>query len=489
MDEKERISEMIDTIRKLAQGDYSAQVKLTGKNDELDALGMGLNMMIDDIRCNTKELNEAHRASLNIMEDLERERKELRALTQQLQAEITERKLAEKKEKEYIKNLKFLYDAALEFVELVPFKALFKYIGEKLYQLIGSVMVITVSYDEDTGKFTARSVSGASSKTEVVLKFFSKNPVDLEFTIPPVAQAQLHRGKLQKVPNILEKVTDVKISAEMEAELKKDVGLGNVYTMGLARGESLFGFVIVFMHEGVELINKSVVETFINQASIALQRGKIEKELTASLTEKELLLKEIHHRVKNNLQVISSLLNLQARYVNDEVMLKVFANSQSRIDSMALIHERLYKSKDLARVNFEGYLKSLVRSLFESHNISSSNVSLKLDVSGVSLSIDKAIPLGLIINELISNSFEHGFPEGRKGEIRIYLRKAEDRVMLTVADNGVGFPEDHDLKSTDSFGLRLINMLVDQLKGKIELCKTDGSKFNISFSASNKDND
>ncbi|KYK32367.1 MAG: PAS domain S-box protein [Theionarchaea archaeon] len=211
------------------------------------------------------------------------------------------------------------------------------------------------------------------------------------------------------------------------------------------------------------------------------ERKRAEGQIRESLREKEVLLQELHHRVKNNMQIISSLLNLQAGYIGDDHLLEVFKESQNRIKSMALVHERLYESKDMARIDFKAYVQSLTNSLFQSY--SAGDITLKTDVKDISLTIDNAIPCGLIINELVSNSLKHAFPD-KKGEITIALHPLEgNKVELIVSDNGCGMP-DIDFRSTKSLGLCLVAILAeDQLKGKITLDRTRGIAFHITFQA------
>ena len=198
-----------------------------------------------------------------------------------------------------------------------------------------------------------------------------------------------------------------------------------------------------------------------------------------SLKEKEILLREIHHRVKNNMQIISSLLNLQVAYIKDKETAEMFRDSQERIKAMALVHEKLYKSQDLANINFQEYIKDLVHDLSQSYRIMSGAISLTLDVEDVSLGVDTAIPLGLVINELVSNSLKHAFPGGR-GSIRIALDSTEEGIVLTVSDNGVGIPEYVDFRHTESLGLNLVTILAeDQLGGEITLNRKDGTEFRI----------
>jgi PAS domain S-box-containing protein len=213
------------------------------------------------------------------------------------------------------------------------------------------------------------------------------------------------------------------------------------------------------------------------------ERKQAREKIEASLREKETLLREVHHRVKNNMQVISSLFNLQSQYIKDKKSSEIFRNCQNRVRSMALIHERLYQAEDLARVDIEEYVQSLISHLFSSYGINPEAMSLSTDIKNVFLDISTAIPCGLIINELVSNSLIHAFPDKRKGEIRIFLKPIDEKeVELTVSDNGIGLPEEEDPKKTDSLGLHLVTILAeDQLHGTVELDRSSGTKFVIRF--------
>jgi len=211
-------------------------------------------------------------------------------------------------------------------------------------------------------------------------------------------------------------------------------------------------------------------------------RKQAEEALRASLHEKEILLKEIHHRVKNNMQVISSLLSLQSRHLTDKAAIEMFRESQQRIRSMALVHEKLYQSKDLSRIDFSKYIESLIMFLFHSYRVNSDLVRMKTEVRNVLLDINSAIPCGLIINELVMNAFKHAFPGGRKGEIIVSLRPSgDDRFILSVSDDGVGFPAGLDFHKTETLGMQLVTMLVDQLDGTISLERKRGTRFEVIF--------
>ena len=211
------------------------------------------------------------------------------------------------------------------------------------------------------------------------------------------------------------------------------------------------------------------------------ERMQAEEKIKASLKEKEVLLKEIHHRVKNNMQVISSILNLQSRHIKNEQALKMFEDSQSRIKSMALVHEKLYESEDLANIDFAEYVHSITHYLFGLHEIRP-RIRSNVDIKDVLLDVNTAIPCGLIINELVSNSLKYAFPEGIEGEICIQLSSDKDgKVRLIVDDNGIGFPKDLDFRKTESLGMQLVIMLVEQLEGTVELDKSKGTRFKITF--------
>jgi len=209
------------------------------------------------------------------------------------------------------------------------------------------------------------------------------------------------------------------------------------------------------------------------------ERKHMEKVVLTSLKEKEILLKEIHHRVKNNLQIVISLLNLQSTYMTDEATLSAFKESQNRIKAMALVHEKLYLSADISRINLEDYIRFLGDSLLEFYGRKGKGVTFTPDIRGILLDINTVIPVGLLINELVSNSLKYAFPGGRKGEISIAIHQKEHLLTLVYKDNGVGIPTDFDWRNAKSMGLRLVIGLVNQLQGTIDLDRTAGTTFNI----------
>jgi len=201
--------------------------------------------------------------------------------------------------------------------------------------------------------------------------------------------------------------------------------------------------------------------------------------LTRSVGEKEALLREVHHRVKNNLQIIISLLNLQSRYMTDEATLSAFRESQNRIKVMAIVHEKLYQSDNLSQIELGEYLRFLATSLFQFFGMSGRGISFSSDIHDIFLAIDSAIPVGLIVNELISNSLKYAFPDGKTGEISLAIQKVDHTLTILFKDNGVGIPSGFDWRNAPSLGLRLVITLVDQLDGTIELDRSSGTAFTI----------
>jgi len=206
-----------------------------------------------------------------------------------------------------------------------------------------------------------------------------------------------------------------------------------------------------------------------------------EKQIKASLKEKEVLLMEIHHRVKNNLQIISSLMSLQSEYVQDQNTLKMFQESKNRVRAMSLIHEKLYQSPDMTRISFGGYIQNLVHQLLEFYKVKSDEVKFEIMVDEIFLTLDNSIPLGLIVNELVSNCLKHAFPDGEMGKVFIQLESQDNENILTVSDDGIGLPDDFDISETDSLGLKIVQTLTLQLRGELDIKKSPGAQFKVTF--------
>ncbi|MBU7033225.1 MAG: PAS domain S-box protein, partial [Theionarchaea archaeon] len=245
------------------------------------------------------------------------------------------------------------------------------------------------------------------------------------------------------------------------------------------------------MRNGRHILN-SIYPVFNNRGAVEklaifgydiTDQKEAEERIRASLQEKEVLLKEIHHRVKNNMQIICSLLNLQSRYIKDGDTVKILRESQNRVKSMALVHEKLYQSQDFTKIDFVVYVKTLIREIVHSYGNNMRKITVDLHVDSIFLGIDTAIPCGLIINELLSNAFIHAFPNKKKGKVCISLNINKDgQYELDISDDGIGIPPHIAPETTESLGLHLVDILVkDQLRGTLKVERTHGTAYHICF--------
>jgi two-component sensor histidine kinase/DNA-binding NarL/FixJ family response regulator len=212
-------------------------------------------------------------------------------------------------------------------------------------------------------------------------------------------------------------------------------------------------------------------------------RKRAEDQIEASLKEKEVLLREIHHRVKNNLQVVSSLLNMQARAAKDKDTIDILSESRNRINTMALIHSQLYESGNLSAINMKGFVDNMLRQLVQSYPVQDTKITQIVQGDDYPFPISVAVPVGLIVNELLSNAFKHAFVNRKEGKIEVSFGASEEGgVSLAISDDGVGLPNGFDINKSKTLGLRLVKILAeDQLQGKLEVISKEGTTFNIEF--------
>lgn len=254
-------------------------------------------------------------------------------------------------------------------------------------------------------------------------------------------------------------------------------GTGSVETRWITRDGKIIDIILSSTPIYPDDLTKGVTFTAIDISDKKIS----EQRLIDSLREKEILLKEIHHRVKNNLQVVISLLNLQARKITDDEALRCLAESQNRIRAMAMIHENLYMSENLSKIIFSDYLRSITRDLFMNYNTSAAAISLQFDLDEVFIGIDQAIPCGLIVNELVTNTLKYAFPQGFEVNpvLAITLKSIECGFELSVFDNGIGLPEGIKPGKTESFGLTLVGLMAGQIKGELSIERINGTKIKI----------
>ncbi len=397
--------------------------------------------------------------------------------------DITQRKLAQENEKALVSSLQCLSDSGMRLAEVSRQEDIFQVIGELMHTLIGECYVGVSDYSPEDGSLEVKSLIGAKAYIKDILKILGRNPVGMKFKPDPEALlGRLQTQQLLKIPGGLHEVTFYNVPKTVCLALEKLAHIRSVYSVGFIRKGTIFGSAVVLLRDKDELANQELVESFTFQASVALQRWKAENRITASLKEKEVLLREIHHRVKNNMQIISSLLRLQSNGISDPAARDSLQISQDRIRSMALVHEGLYRSEDLSHIDFAEYVRKLSGHLYSISADKGLKISFDIEIDDIRLDVNQAIPCGLIINELVTNSLKHAFPEERKGEVSIHMRKGKKgELTLIVADNGIGLSTDIDLRNTESLGMQIVTDLVQQLSGTIRMRSGQGTEFKIRF--------
>lgn len=464
-----------------------------------------------------KERERTEKALLKLNQDLEKrvsERTaELSRANVQLQHEVDERKQTEAELLRRNRELLSLQAAAVATTSSLDIQFVLETVTWEMAGLLSVEGCAISEWDQETDTLSVLADYGPRARTQEELGNPTYDLADCPF------KKQVLRERYAQQLTIGQSNLD-----PVEAAHMKQTGIKTLLMLPMVYQEKVIG--LVEMRDGqVERTftdhEISLAQLLANQTASAIENARLyeqaQQEITerlraeelikASLKEKELLLQEIHHRVKNNLQVISSLLNLQSKGIEDRSALELFKESQNRVRSMALIHEKLYRSRDLARIDFAEYVRNLASFLIRSYRSDSGPVRLEVNARDVFLGIDSAVPCGLIINELISNALKHAFPpdrgsspardtstsgtdrlvggdglNGKESEIRVELYADHDRhLTLVVGDNGVGFPEDLDFRNTESLGMQLVNTLVSQLGGKVELSNNGGTEFKITF--------
>ena len=285
--------------------------------------------------------------------------------------------------------------------------------------------------------------------------------------------------------NEKERLVSIVASEELEnmklknKDLEMDIDRGRAELQAQDMRINLVFISLVFTLLGFAGLVFAYLKSIKTQRLIAEQKRIIEN----SLVEKDSLLKEIHHRVKNNLQMVSSLLSLQTKNTRSKAAIEALEEGKTRVKAMALIHQKLYQNDDLSVIEMQGYIESLINSIQSVYRKGGHNINITIDAEGVELDIDRAIPIGLILNELVSNSFKYAFPEDtRDGKIYIHIQKNGDGGFFEYTDNGVGLPEDSEDRESTSMGIRLIKRLVNQLQSTLNIDKTaDGVRFWFNF--------
>jgi two-component sensor histidine kinase len=396
---------------------------------------------------------------------------------------IVERKRAEDALRHYSERLETLHEIDQAILAADSPQAIAQAALERIGSIISCPSSGIVAIDSETRE--TRVLATRTADQTLI-------GTEAHFPLAVLAHVDMYRQGETRVVDDIRSVSKLSHAEQVMSEL----GVRSYIGVPLIVHEELIGVLVLVAHEPRVCLpeNAEVAQEVARSLAIAIQQARLREELQRrtqqvelSLREKEALLQEVHHRVKNNLQVISSLLSLQSERIKHRPTLDIFLDSQVRVQSMALVHEALYQSPELAQVDFGEYVRSLTGYLLRAYGISPGKVVLKTDVRDVTLGISVAVPCGLIINELVSNAVKHAFPEGNSGEITVGLYSDQTGFRLVVRDDGIGLPVDLDLQNPDSLGLQLVDTLVGQLEGTIELDRSHGTRFDISFAEPEQD--
>ena len=418
---------------------------------------MTLTRQINTVKENNRLYMELQRINQELESQVYERTEELSNANKNLKNEIAERKKIE----DDLKIKVELLDTATDSIVLHDVAGKLLYANEKAAKMRGyskeELMKLNI-YDLNVpgeSKFTGQYIDELMVKGESIFESAQYHRDGMVIPLEVNAKMVIHNKDLL----ILSTARDITDRKENEAKLR-------CYREHL--------------EDMVEERTKTLEKTNKRLQDAVDAHEKAEKEIIASLEEKEVLLREVHHRVNNNMQIISSLLNIQSNYTDDPETNHVLRDSRNRIRSMAMIHEKLYVSNKLSKIDFSGYVKSITSNLLQNPEVNSDLIKINVDVDDFSIGMETAVPMGLIINELVTNSIEHAFSQGN-GDIDLNLHKNCETFILTVKDNGIGLPESLDPKNVKTLGLRLVNSLVEQIDGNMEVEVESGTTFKITF--------
>lgn len=400
--------------------------------------------------------------------------------------DITARKQMEKALEHSLHETEVMNQVVMKLVGVSTSKEIYSIVGQAVMELLPDSHVI-ISDEDAQNNIRIIECFGLEKSLGKIKNLLGINIFDIKFPVTENNKDNILNNRsveLKEIDNGIYDFISDKIPNKLFNILKNQLKIGKIYSISFSNDDENFGSLSIVLRDGKSLEHEKIIETIVSQASIALKRSNAESGIKESLEEKKVLLREIHHRVKNNMQIISSLLNLQSQHVEEVETVNVLTECQGRVRSMAMIHENLYQSPSLTRIDFKHYIKKLTSNIFHTYGVHNQKIELIFDIDEVELNIDTAMPCGLIINELVTNSLKYAFPESdrkSKGTIKIELKTMQDHFKLVVSDNGVGIPEDVNPEDTETLGLLLVSNLVNQIDGTVKFNGSHGTEFTITF--------
>ncbi|MBI4813002.1 MAG: PocR ligand-binding domain-containing protein, partial [Methanobacterium sp.] len=403
---------------------------------------------------------------------------------------ITERQKAERDLQQSLHEKETMNRVITQLVGTSKTSEIYHIVGETIKELLPSSYVIISGITPDKKNIRIVECFGFEKYLSELENILEIDPYKINIPVNNISQKEMDyylSDHLKESTKGMYNLAFRKISLKVFRMIERVLDIRKVYNMGFRCNGQHYGGLSIALPQEQLMKHERTIETIVSQASMALQRSFAEKAIKESLDEKEVLLREIHHRVKNNMQIINSLLSLQSQHVEGEETLDVLKESQGRVRSMAMIHEKLYQSPNFTKIDFKDYIEKLASNLIYTYQVQARDIKQVFDVKDVEMNIDTAIPCGLIINELVTNSLKYAFPQSSdtNGIIKIELNQEEDHFKLVISDNGVGLPSHIQPENTETLGLQLVNNLVNQLEGTIKIDRTHGTKFTIIFTELN----
>lgn len=404
--------------------------------------------------------------------------------------DVTERVRALSLENKYNNDLLYLSNSSLELLDYDE-ETIFHYITTSLHQLIDNSLVILYKIDPLRRKIHVTQMLGFDLLPAQEQSILHNNFAERSFTL---TDDLIRIFKENSLYNYADKLRTFPLQNNLDITLRflqAKLDLHKIYSIGISYGHEILGGLSIFTYNEQDITNPNLVQILVSHVSTALHRKRLESELIReknnvekALGEKEVLLQEVHHRVKNNMAVISGLLKLQGLQVEDKQLKNVLKDSQDRIRSMSLVHEKLYQGGDIARINLGDYVKTLVTGLIS--NYKRGYVQFRMENDQFFLDLDTAIPLGLMINEIVTNALKYAFPQGQgyedgEKEAILFFRTQEDanQWIIEIGDNGVGMEKNDPVP--DTMGLSLIENMAHQMDAKISMVQGQGLVYHIAM--------
>ncbi len=390
-----------------------------------------------------------------------------------------ERRAAEQKIGKFSSDMAFLSRTAMGFIDMPEHLNIYEYIARSLEELLPGFRILVNEFDPEDGTTVVRAVAGEKGVLDSVIKLLGRSPVGVRTPMPPEHQKELLRQHVQIGPDGFYELSGRTLPEFVCRAIDRLLDIGTVYGMGFARKDILYGNVLLVAPRGTSLEDTSIIEAFVKQASVALQRHRAETELERSLREKEFLLRELQHRVKNSLSMITSLVTLEINRVRGGESAAPLGRIRDRIATLSGLYALLYDSQGVDRIRLDSYVERIVHALVRAHLDEGRRIGLHFSMAPVSIDFKRAASLGIIVNELVTNSIKHAFGGQHGGTLRITLELAERTLLLEVVDDGPGLPRDFDISASPGLGFGLVRVLAKQLRGDVEFSRDQETRFSV----------